>query len=263
MTSEAKPVVLTIAGLDPSGGAGIVADIKTIFALGCFPAAALTSITFQNTTGVFGAEHQSAITLRSQVEPIVRDVTVAAVKTGMLPTAEIVAEVAQLFSEEDLPAPVVDPVVVATSGDVLIDDEAFEILKTKLFPLARVVTPNIPEAEKLAGFTIESEAEMRRAAEKIRSLGARAVLVKGGHKQIKSGEAVDILLSESLTEFRSEYLNVGEVHGSGCTLSAAIAACLGKGMTLEEAVRAAKKYVTDAIRALQSTSRIGHGAKPL
>ena len=257
---ESRPVVLSIAGLDPSGGAGIVADIKTIFALGGFPAAALTSITFQNTTGVFGAEHQSAITLRSQVEPIIRDVTVAAAKTGMLPTAEIVSEVAQLFTEENLPAPVVDPVVVATSGDVLIDDEAFEILKTKLFPLARVVTPNIPEAEKLAGFPIESEADMRRAAETIQSLGARAVLVTGGHKQIRSGEAVDILLSDSLTEFRSEYLNVGEVHGSGCTLSAAIAACLGKGMTLEAAVRAAKEYVTNAIR---SAPRIGHGAKPL
>jgi len=257
---EAKPVVLTIAGLDPSGGAGIVADIKTISALGCFPAAALTSITFQNTTGVFGAEHQSAATLRSQVKPIIQDLTVAAAKTGMLPTAEIVAEVARLFAEENLPAPVVDPVVVATSGDVLIDDEAFEILKTKLFPLARVVTPNIPEAEKLAGFKIESEADMRRAAETIQSLGARAVLVKGGHKQIKSGEAVDILLSETLTEFRSEYLDVGEVHGSGCTLSAAIAAGLAKGMTLEEAVGAAKEYVTNAIR---SAPRIGHGARPL
>ena len=255
-----KPVVLSIAGLDPSGGAGIVADIKTIFALECFPAAALTSITFQNTTGVFGAEHQTAATLRSQVEPIVRDLTVAAAKTGMLPTAEIVAEVARLFAEEDLPAPVVDPVVVATSGDVLIDDEAFHILKNKLIPLARVVTPNIPEAEKLAGFAIESEADMRRAAEKIQSLGARAVLVKGGHRQMRPGEAIDVLLSESLTEFRSEYLDVGEVHGSGCTLSAAIAAGLGKGLTLEEAVGAAKEYVTNAIR---SAPRIGHGAKPI
>jgi len=174
----------------------------------------------------------------------------------MLPTAEIVAEVARLFSEENLPAPVVDPVVVATSGDVLIDDEAFEILRTKLFPLARVVTPNIPEAEKLAGFPIHSEADMRRAAEVIKSMGARAVLVKGGHR----GEATDILLSESLTEFRSEYLDVGEVHGSGCTLSAAIAACLGKGMNLEEAVGAAKEYISNAIR---SAPRIGHGARPL
>ena len=264
MSNESRPVVLSIAGLDPSGGAGIVADIKTIFALGCFPAAALTSITFQNTTGVFGAEHQSALTLRSQVEPVIRDMTVAAAKTGMLPSAEIVAEVARLFAEENLPAPVVDPVVVATSGDVLIDDEAFQILKTRLFPLARVVTPNIPEAEKLAGISIESEADMLRAARTIQSLGARAVLVKGGHRSV-GRHAVDILLNEdgSFTQFRSEYIAVGEVHGSGCTLSAAIAACLAKGLTLEDAVRTAKRYVTDAIRALQSTSRIGHGAKPI
>ena len=257
-------VVLTIAGLDPSGGAGIVADIKTIFALGCFPAAALTSITFQNTLGVIGAEHQTAETLRAQVIPIVSDLTVAAVKTGMLPTAEIVAEVARLFAEENLPAPVVDPVVVATSGDVLIDDEALELLKTRLLPRARLVTPNIPEAEKLAGVSINSETDMRSAAERIKSLGARAVLVKGGHRQV-NGEALDILLSEdgSFSDFRSEYIDVGEVHGSGCTLSAAIAAGLGKGLTLEEAVGAAKKYVTDAIRALKSAPRIGHGARPI
>jgi len=254
-------VVLTIAGLDPSGGAGIIADVKTIAALGCFPAAAITSITFQNTTGVFGVEHQTAVTLRSQVQPIVEDLTVAAAKTGMLPTAEIVAEVARLFAEENLPAPVVDPVVVATSGDVLIDDEAFQILKTKLIPLARIVTPNIPEAEKLTGISIQSETDMRRAAEAIQSLGARAVFVKGGHKKL-NGDALDILLNEdgSFSEFRSEYLDVGEVHGSGCTLSAAIAACLGKGMTLEESVSTAKRYVTDAIR---TSPRIGHGAKPL
>lgn len=256
-------MVLTIAGLDPSGGAGVVADIKTISALGCFPAVAITSITFQNTTGVFGAEHQTADTLRSQVRPIIQDLTVAAAKTGMLPTAEIVTEVVRLFAEESLPAPVVDPVVVATSGDVLIDDEAFQILKSKLFPLARIVTPNIPEAEKLSGLSIENESDMRRAAEAIQSLGARAVLVKGGHRSV-NGVALDLLLSEgTFTEFRSEYLDVGEVHGSGCTLSAAIAASLAKGMTLEAAIGAAKKYVTDALRALQSSPRIGHGAGPL
>src|ERR671913_201707 len=181
---KSRPVVLTIAGLDPSGGAGLVADIKTISAFGCFPAAAITSITFQNTTGVFGAEHQTTATLRAQVQPIVEDLNVAAAKTGMLPTAEIVAEVARLFAEENLPAPVVDPVMVATSGDVLIDEEAIEILKTKLFPLARVITPNIPEAEKLAGFSIQTESDMRRAAAVIQSLGTRAVLVKGGHRSI-------------------------------------------------------------------------------
>jgi hydroxymethylpyrimidine/phosphomethylpyrimidine kinase len=258
-----RPVVLSIAGLDPSGGAGLVADIKTISAFGCFPAAAITSITFQNTSGVFGAEHQTAETLRAQVQPIVEDLNVAAAKTGMLPTAEIVAEVARLFAEENLPAPVVDPVMVATSGDVLIDEEAIEILKTKLFPLARIVTPNIPEAEKLAGFSIQTESDMRRAAEVIQLLGARAVLVKGGHRSIDK-QAVDVLLSENgFVELRSEYIDAGEVHGSGCTLSAAIAAALGKGMTLEAAIEVAKKYVTDAIRALQSASRIGHGAAPL
>jgi hydroxymethylpyrimidine kinase/phosphomethylpyrimidine kinase len=258
---KSRPVVLTIAGLDPSGGAGVVADIKTIAALGCFPAAALTSITFQNTTGVFGAEHQTAATLRAQVEPIVQDLSVAAAKTGMLPTAEIVAEVARLFQEEDLPAPVVDPVVVATSGDVLIDDEAFQILKSRLFPLARIVTPNIPEAEKLAGFSIGDEADMRRAAEIIQSLGTRAVLVKGGHRATAE-QALDVLLSEDgrFTEYRSDYLDVGDVHGSGCTLSAAIAAGLAQGMSLEEAVGAAKKYVTEAIK---TAPPIGHGAKPL
>ena len=257
-------VVLTIAGLDPSGGAGIVADIKTIAALGCFPAAAVTSITFQNTLGVVGAEHQTAATLRAQVEPIVADLTVAAAKTGMLPTAEIVAEVARLFSHEKLPPPVVDPVVVATSGDVLIDDEALELLKRRLIPLARLVTPNIPEAERLSGISITTEADMRRAAQQIKLLGARAVLVKGGHRQM-NGDALDVLLNEdgSFIDFRSEYIDVGEVHGSGCTLSAAIAAGLGNGMTLEGAVATAKNYVTDAIRALKSTPRIGHGAKPI
>lgn len=245
-----RPVVLTIAGLDPSGGAGIVADIKTIAAFGCFPAAAITSITFQNAQRVFGAEHQLAATLRAQVEPIVADARVAAVKTGMLPTAEIVKEVVRLFREENLPAPVVDPVMISTSGHDLIGDEAFHILKNELLPLARLVTPNIPEAERLAGFPITSEADMKRAADAIHSLGARAVLVKGGHR----GDATDILLDETgkFTEFREEYIEVGEVHGSGCTLSAAIAAALGKGILLEAAVGAAKKYLTDQIRALRS-----------
>ncbi len=256
-----RPVVLSIAGLDPSGGAGIVADIKTIFACGGFPAAALTSITYQNTTGVFGAEHQSAATLRAQVEPVIRDLDVAAVKTGMLPTAEIVAEVARLFREEGLPSPVVDPVMVSTSGHDLIGDEAFQILKTQLLPVARIVTPNIPEAERLAGFSISDEADMRRAAEAIRSLGARAVLVKGGHRAIND-QALDLLLDETgrLVEFREPYVDAGEIHGSGCTLSAAIAACLGRGMALEDAIWAAKTYVTELIK---SAPRIGHGARPL
>jgi hydroxymethylpyrimidine/phosphomethylpyrimidine kinase len=264
--SNTRPVVLTIAGLDPSGGAGIVADIKTIAAFRCFPSAALTSITYQNTKGVFGAEHQTALTLRAQVKPIIDDVQVAAAKTGMLPTAEIVAEVARLFRETNLPAPVVDPVMVSTSGHDLIGSEAFQILKTRLLKVARVVTPNIPEAERLAGFAITGEDDMRRAAEAIMALGANAVLVKGGHRlNTNSGEAVDVLMNKAgeIIEFREEFIDVGEVHGSGCTLSAAIAACLGLGMNLEEAVKEAKRYVTEAIRALKREPRIGHGALPI
>jgi hydroxymethylpyrimidine kinase/phosphomethylpyrimidine kinase len=252
--NQNSSVVLTIAGIDPSGGAGIVADIKTIAAFGCFPAAAITSITFQNARRVFGAEHQTAATLRAQVEPIIRDVKVAAAKTGMLPTAEIVAEVVRLFREEDLPAPVVDPVMVSTSGHDLIGDSAFEILKNDLLPLSRLVTPNIPEAERLAGFAIETENDMRRAAEFIRSLGAPAVLVKGGHRLESQVDAVDILIDDAgeFAEFRAEYIDVGEVHGSGCTLSAAIAANLAKDLSLVDAIAAAKRYLTDQIRALRS-----------
>lgn len=250
-----RPVVLTIAGIDPSGGAGIVADIKTIAAFDCFPAAAITSITFQNAKRVFGAEHQTAATLRKQVEPIVQDAKVAAAKTGMLPTAEIVAEVARLFREEDLPAPVVDPVMVSTSGHDLIGDSAFEVLKNELLPLCRLVTPNIPEAERLADFSIHNEADMKRAAEVIKSRGARAVLVKGGHRLDSIADAVDILIDDAgnFTEFREEYIDAGEIHGSGCTLSAAIAASLAKGMFLKAAVGAAKKYLTDQIRSLSVT----------
>jgi hydroxymethylpyrimidine/phosphomethylpyrimidine kinase len=247
--NQDRPVVLTIAGVDPSGGAGIIADVKTIATFGCFPAAAVTSLTFQNAQQVFGAEHQSAATVRAQVEPIVQDATVAAAKTGMLPTAEVVAEVARLFSELELPAPVVDPVMISTSGYDLIGEEAFQILKTRLLPLARVVTPNIPEAERLAGFSISSEADMRSAAQAIQSLGARAVLVKGAHR----GDATDILLDETgkFVEFREEYINVGEIHGTGCTLSAAIAANLALGLTLSAAVASAKNYLTSALRKLQ------------
>jgi len=262
----ARPVVLTIAGLDPSGGAGIVADIKTIAAFGCFPSGAITSITFQNTTGVFGAEHQTASSLRSQIEPIMADMLVSGAKTGMLPTAELIREVVRVFSETELPAPVVDPVMVSTSGYDLIGAEAADLLKNDLLRLARIVTPNIPEAERLSGINIMNQSDMRVAAEVIKQLGPAAVLVKGGHRVSSSeDDAVDVLLNEhgEFIEFRDEYVDVGDVHGSGCTLSAAIASCLALDMSVEESVRQAKRYVTDRIRALRQSSRIGHGARPL
>ena len=178
---ESKPVVLTIAGFDPSGGAGIIADIRTIESFGCTAVAAITSVTFQNAEKFFGAKHQSAESVREQVEAITGVTSIAAVKIGMLPTAEVVREVARLIRENDLPAPVIDPVMESTSGGKLMSDDAFEVFVTELLPLARVVTPNIPEAEKLAGLNIRNEDEMRQASARIRELGVRAVLIKGGH----------------------------------------------------------------------------------
>ena len=182
------PVVLTIAGFDPSGGAGVIADVKTFSAFNCFATAAVTSLTYQNTLGVFGAVHQTAESVRAQVVPIVEDFQVAGVKTGMLPTREVIEEVARLLRETTLPAPVVDPVVRSTSGFDLIDDEALISLTKELFPLSCLVTPNIPEAERITGLTIEDEAGMRNAASTIRNMGAGAVLIKGGHLRTKNSE---------------------------------------------------------------------------
>ncbi len=266
------PIALSIAGLDPSGGAGVLADVRTFAAFGCFPTAVITSITFQNTIGVSGAVHQSAATVREQVLPIVADFSIAGVKTGMLPTREVIIEVARLFRETDLPAPVVDPVMRATSGDDLINDDAVASLVSDLFPQAAVVTPNIPEAERLTGLAIVDEQSMREAARMIRESGARAVLVKGGHMlssrqaandraQDSAAEAIDILDENGkVTVFRAELIRGGEIHGSGCTLSAAIAACLARGMSLQEAVETAKQFITAAIK---DAPAIGHGARPL
>jgi hydroxymethylpyrimidine/phosphomethylpyrimidine kinase len=259
------PVALTIAGFDPSGGAGIAADIKTFTAFDCFAVAAITSLTFQNTAGVFGAAHQTAETVRAQVMPVIEDFRIASAKTGMLPTREIIREVARLFRETELPAPVVDPVIRSTSGYDLIDDAALNALIAELMPLARLITPNIPEAERITGLTIEDEDGMRRAARALREMGARAVLVKGGHlkenadcglriadyeKQASAGvlSALDVLDDEGrVTVFREEWIETTNTRGTGCTLSAAIAACLGRGLDLEKSVETAKRFVTDAI----------------
>src|ERR671938_794245 len=173
---KVPPVALTVAGFDPSGGAGVVADVKTFTAFGCFATAAVTSLTFQNTTGVFGAAHPTVETVREQVLAVVADFRLASAKTGMLPTREIILEVARLFRETGLPAPVVDPVVRSTSGYDLIDEDALAALVRELMPLARLITPNIPEAERITGLRIKDEEGMRRAARALRGMGARAVL---------------------------------------------------------------------------------------
>ena len=253
------PIVLTIAGFDPSGGAGIIADIRTFVSFGRTPAAAITSLTFQNSEGVFGAMHESAASLRAQILPIVEEFQIAAIKTGMLPTSEIVLEVARLISETDLPAPVVDPVLRSTSGYQLMEADAIDALVNELLPLARVITPNIPEAEKLSGLVIDDEGGMRAAAWKLREMGARAVLIKGGHLKQRSEvrgqrseqafQSIDVLDDEGqVTVFRGEWIDSQPLRGTGCMLSAAIAACLAQGVELKESVRLAKQFVADAIR---------------
>lgn len=252
------PVALSIAGLDPSGGAGVIADVKTFTAFGCFATAAVTSVTFQNTVGISGAVHQSAKDVRSQILPIIEDFQIAGAKTGMLPTREIISEVARLFRETNLPAPVVDPVVRSTSGYDLIDDAALHALISELVPLARLVTPNIPEAERITGLCITNEEGMREAARLIRERGARAVLIKGGHL---AGEAIDVLDDKGQVKiFRGERIETTSTHGTGCTLAAAICACLAHGMNLENAVETAKRFVASAIR---QAPRIGHGHGPV
>jgi hydroxymethylpyrimidine kinase/phosphomethylpyrimidine kinase len=252
-------VCLTIAGLDPSGGAGIIADIKTFSAFGCFAAAAVTSLTFQNTTGVFGAVHQSAETLRGQVEAVARDLEVSAVKSGMLPTREIIAETARLVGEYGLKNFVVDPVVRSTSGFNLIDEEALRALIEKLFPLSDVITPNIPEAERISRIAIKDPEDVEKAARLMQSMGARNVLIKGGH--LESLQAKDFLFAgEKLYTFEAEFIRTTATHGTGCTLAAAITANLALGKELAEAVGIAKEFVTEAIRTAEN---IGRGHSPI
>jgi hydroxymethylpyrimidine kinase/phosphomethylpyrimidine kinase len=267
MTQQPK-FVLSIAGLDPSGGAGIIADLKTFAAFRCYGAAALTSVTFQNTQGVFGAESQSAASVRGQVAPIFDDFDVNAVKTGMLPTREIIDEIAAMAIEFGFRNLVVDPVVRSTSGFDLIDDAALKSLIEKLFPLASVVTPNAVEAERIVGFPIADVGDAARAARKMHDLGANAVLIKGGHLDLRQGgsatgvrEAVDLLFIDGVEHcFSAEYFETTSTHGTGCTLAAAIAASLAAGATLTDAVGNAKRFVNEAIR---TAPNIGKGHSPI
>ena len=254
-----QPACLTIAGLDPSGGAGIIADIKTFSAFGCFAAAAVSSVTFQNPTAVFGAVHQSAESVRRQVEPVLENYEIAAVKTGMLPTREIIDEVANIVRDHKLTNIVVDPVVRSTSGFDLIDDKALKSLINELFPLAYLVTPNIPEVERITGIRIDSSVSVQAAAQIMRSLGAKNVLIKGGHLAegpSENGEVESqtriardyLFIGDELTTFEAEFIETTATHGTGCVLSAAIAANLALGNDLIRSVEIAKDFVTEAIR---------------
>ncbi len=275
--SKIPKVCLTIAGLDPSGGAGIIADIKTFTRFGCFAAAAITSVTFQNTTGVFGAVHQTATSIRGQILPIIEDFTVAALKTGMLPTGEIIEETARIIKENNLKNFVVDPVVRSTSGFDLIDDAALRILIEQLFPLADLITPNLPETERITRMKIETEADIEQAARMMQDFGAKNVLIKGGHffsskLKVQSSKSLnetptairtakDFLFSDGERRvYEAEYVETTSTHGTGCTLAAAITANLALGKTLNEAVEAAKNFVTQAIR---RAPQLGRGHAPV
>jgi hydroxymethylpyrimidine kinase/phosphomethylpyrimidine kinase len=259
-SKNTSPVILSIAGLDPSGGAGTIADIKTFAAFGCFGTAVITSLTFQNTVGVFGSADQTGENVKAQIEPVISDFTVSAIKTGMLPSAEVIVEVARLILENELPAPVVDPVVRSTSGYDLIDNSALDALIKYLFPISQIITPNIPEVERITGLQIKDEKDIENAARAMQELGAQNVLIKGGHLH-NSKLANDYLLEGGeLRVFSEPWIETKATHGTGCTLSSAIAANLALGKNLQESVAIAKKFVTECIR---HSPLIGHGHSPL
>jgi hydroxymethylpyrimidine kinase/phosphomethylpyrimidine kinase len=260
--AKATRVVLAIAGFDPSGSAGLIADVRTLVAFGCRPAAAITSLTFQNSDQLFGTIHQSPEALRAQILPLVEEFHIVAVKIGMLPTRELVSEVVRLLGETGMPGPIVDPVLRSSSGYELMEAEAREAWLTELMPLARLITPNISEAETLTGMRIKNESDMRAAADVLRERGARAILIKGGHLEQtsevgdqKSEEpepkrrAIDLLDDNGrVTVFRGQWIEGLPVRGTGCMLSSAIAAGLEQGKNLHDSVDAAKRFVADAIR---------------
>ena len=255
------PVMLTIAGSDPSGGAGIQADLKTATALGVYGASVITALTAQNTRGVTGIELVSPEFVEAQYRSVVSDLGVRAVKIGMLGTAEIVEVVAALLGEDPAPVAVLDPVMIATSGDRLVTREAEDAIRRLLVPLASVITPNVPEARALTGVEISSVDGLVEAGRALVALGAAAAVVKGGH--LGGDVSVDVLVTaHEVRRFEAPRIDTRNTHGTGCTLSAAIASYLVRGLELADAVEAAKDYVR---RALESGKdlRVGAGRGPV
>ena len=256
-TERRVPRALTIAGSDSGGGAGIQADLKTFAALGVYGMSAITAITVQNTLGVQDALEVPSGIVESQIDAVVEDIGVDAVKTGMLSGPEIIEAVAERARRWGLRL-VVDPVMVAKSGAALLRPEAVQTLRIALLPLAEVVTPNLYEAEVLAGRQIESLEQMREAARAIHAMGPRHVVVKGGHR---TGDPFDVLFDgEHFVELRGERIDTPHTHGTGCTFSAAITAFLARGWPVEHAVSRAKRYITEAIR---HAPGLGHGNGPV
>jgi hydroxymethylpyrimidine/phosphomethylpyrimidine kinase len=250
---------LTIAGSDSGGGAGIQADLKTFAAHGVYGTSAITAVTAQNTLGVTGIAALPADIVTAQIEAVAGDIGVDAVKTGMLANAAIVEAVAAAIATLELPFVVVDPVMVAKGGDQLLEDDAVAAVKSELLGRAFVVTPNIPEAEALAGMTIASQGDVREAARRILRLGPRAVIVKGGH--LTGPLVIDLIFDGGeFHELSGPRIDSRHTHGTGCTFSAAIAANLALGRSLREAAERAKHYVSGAIH---HGLAIGHGHGPL
>jgi hydroxymethylpyrimidine/phosphomethylpyrimidine kinase len=263
MNAEAaapRPRALSIAGSDSGGGAGIQADLKTFSALGVYGMTAITAVTVQNTKGVYGYEALAPQLVDEQIRAVATDIGVDAAKTGMLANAGIVRSVAAVVEELEIANLVVDPVFVSKHGDLLLAEDAVEELRTRIVPLAMLVTPNLPEAGGLAGVPVGAKDDMRRAADAILAAGAHAVLVKGGHLEA-STEASDLFVSGGVEEWlATERIDTPNTHGTGCTLSSAIAAYLAKGWELLESVRAGKEFVTQAIR---HALDIGDGIGPV
>ena len=250
---------LTIAGSDSGGGAGIQADLKTFAAHDIYGTCAITAVTAQNTLGVTTFSPMPADLVTAQIEAVMADLGAHAAKTGMLANAAIVEAVAAAVEDLDVPLLVVDPVMIAKSGDRLLDDEALGAIKSELMRRAFVVTPNVPEAEALSGITIRSEDDRRGAARAIAALGAAHVIIKGGH--FPSEGIVDVLYDgHRFLEFRAERVAGRHTHGTGCTFAAAIAAHLALGRTLEDAVPLAQHYVAGAIR---NGPKLGKGHGPM
>jgi len=261
-------VALTIAGSDPSGGAGLQADLKTFAALGVYGLSVTTAITAQSTVGVVEAAALSADLVTSQIETVAGDINVHAAKTGMLGKAAIVEAVAASIKELELPFVVVDPVLASSRGDRLLDDDGVQMLYAELLPLAHVVTPNVPEAEVLSGKRIESDEDVKEAARRIYDLGAPAVLITGGHRPPGTGhrspttdhrppEVIDVLFDgHHFLEFHTARVDTPGAHGTGCAFSAAIAAYLALGHPLADAAERAQRYVAAAIR---NRLVLGHG----
>ena len=249
-----QPRAITIAGSDSGGGAGIQADLKVFQALGVFGTAAVTAITAQNTRGVTGAWPVPPEVIAAQIDAVLSDIEVDAAKTGMLHSPPVVEAVAEALARHPVPHLVVDPVIVAKDGSALLDEQGVESLKSKLLPMAAVVTPNTIEAAALAGMPIESVESAREAARRIRDLGPAAVLVKGGHLP---DSPVDVFFDgKECVELRSERRPGPPVHGTGCVLSAAIAAYLARGLSITEAVTRSHSFVGEAIR---SAFMVGRG----